>query len=364
MNDEQKLLGLIPAKSLECLDSEDNLFIQSFLDQQLDFPWQELGVYQKIASLLPLALQLEVPDQQLKDDVALKLIKLSEELKAERLKEEEEEIKTLNKLEEEEANDVAVNMESENISEEYEPVAQNDFSIEENPLVENFNLDEIELPEVDAPEPFTLTDVQEEELKDHTDLVAGQKELEIEKDLSEENDLSEGNKLTEEPATFSEPLSEEIKIDNTFEDEIISEQKIEDQITEEKTSDDESNLKENFTPNTIESPLEKERTEKTSKYAAFQDTKKKSLDEKMFRALQVDFEELKSGFDETEKRLTRNLLMAYIAIAVLLALLIFSFFKFTSDIKSLEGKVEELNKKVTSQLIDQKEIKTDFYYYS
>jgi hypothetical protein len=230
--------------------------------------------------------------------------------------------------------------------------------------MERFNLDDIELPDIESPEPFSLTDTQEGEIKDNTDLIAEQKDLEIDKDSYEEKDLLEDNRLTEEPFTSSESLPEEIKIETTFEEEILPEVKNEDESLEEEIVEEKSNLEEKIIPSMVESQLEKEYTEETSKYAKFQETKKKSLDEKMFRALQVDFEELKSGFDETEKRLTRNLLMAYIAIAILLALLIFSFFKFTSDIKSLEGKVEELNKKVTSQLINQKEIRTDFYYYS
>ncbi len=365
MSDEQKLLGLIPAKSLECLDIEDNLFIQSFIDQQLDFPWQELGIYQKIASLLPLALQLEIPDPQLKDAVALKLIKLSEELKAKKLKEEEEEIAALNKLEEESLSDVEEKDELEITAGEYEPVDQNEIPVEENHLMERFNLDDIELPDVDTPEPFSLTAPSEEEASiNAVDLVAGQEELEIKKDFSEETNLIEDNKLSEEPTIFSESLPNEVTIDNTFREEILSEQETEVPLTEEKIDDNKSSLNENKISDTVTPQYGSERTEELSKYAKFQETKKKSLDEKMFRALQEDLENLKSSYDETEKRLTRNLLMAYIAIAVLLALLIFSFFKFSSDIKSLEGKIEELNKKVTSQVIDKKDIKTDFYYYS
>lgn len=359
MSDEQKLLGLIPAKSLECLDIEDNLFIQSFIDQQKDFPWQELGVYQKIASLLPLALQLEVPDPQLKDSVALKLIKLSEELKAKKLKEEEEELAALNKLEEESKNNITENNKQEIPAGEYEPVDQIESQIEENNLMERINLEDIDLPEVETPEPFSLNTPSEEELKDNNDLFVGEKELEIEKDLSEENDLVEGNELTEKPGTFSENLPEEVAVNKNFNDEVLSQQETEDTVPEEKIFANDSVLKEEITSDTVDSTIESERPDKLSKYAKFQKTKKKSLDEKILRALQVDFESFKSGFEEAEKRLTRNLLMAYIAIAILLALLIFSFFKFSSDIKSLEDKMEKLNKRITSELINN-EIKTYF----
>jgi hypothetical protein len=64
----------------------------------------------------------------------------------------------------------------------------------------------------------------------------------------------------------------------------------------------------------------------------------------MFKALEQDFDTLKSNLAENEKRFTRNILMAYVAIAVLLALLIFSFFKFSSDVKSLENQIKDLKK--------------------
>jgi hypothetical protein len=89
------------------------------------------------------------------------------------------------------------------------------------------------------------------------------------------------------------------------------------------------------------------------------ETGKKSLNEKIFKALQQDFDTLKNYVDESEKKTTKNLLLAYVAIAILLALLIFAFFKFTADINSLEKKVEDLQKRVTSELIDDKKSNSD-----
>lgn len=81
MIDEQKVIGMLQAKALSCLDADENKELQDFIDEGHVFPWDELGKFQNVASLLPLALQLELPDAELKDRVALKLIKLSEQLR-------------------------------------------------------------------------------------------------------------------------------------------------------------------------------------------------------------------------------------------------------------------------------------------
>lgn len=63
MIDKQKIIGLIPAKAIGCLAAEDNLIIQTYIDEGNEFPWDELADYQYTVSLLPLALQLEIPEQ-------------------------------------------------------------------------------------------------------------------------------------------------------------------------------------------------------------------------------------------------------------------------------------------------------------
>mgnify|MGYP003451083704 FL=1 len=72
MIDEQKIIGMLQAKALGCIDVEDNRELQAFIDEGHVFPWDELGKFQNVAALLPLALQLELPDAELKDRVALK----------------------------------------------------------------------------------------------------------------------------------------------------------------------------------------------------------------------------------------------------------------------------------------------------
>ena len=89
MIDEQKIIGMLQAKALDSLDAEDNKAMHEFINEGHVFPWDELGHYQNVASLLPLALELEIPDTELKDRVALKLIELSEQLRIKKILEED-----------------------------------------------------------------------------------------------------------------------------------------------------------------------------------------------------------------------------------------------------------------------------------
>jgi cell division protein FtsL len=84
----------------------------------------------------------------------------------------------------------------------------------------------------------------------------------------------------------------------------------------------------------------------------------------MFKAIEQDFDSLKFQFEETERKTTRGLLIAYVIIAVLLALLIFSFFKFSSDINTLNNEVKDLKKKVSSSLYDEQKSNPDYHFFS
>lgn len=72
--------------SLGCLDKEDRKNLKEYIENGGDFNFQELGEYQNLVSLLPCILNIETPDPLLKDDVARKLYKLKDEIKAQRNK--------------------------------------------------------------------------------------------------------------------------------------------------------------------------------------------------------------------------------------------------------------------------------------
>jgi hypothetical protein len=407
MTDDQKILGMIPAKALGCLDDNDNLSIQSYIDEGSQFPWNELGVYQQIAALLPLSLQIETPDPQLKDNVALRLIKLTEELRAKELQEEEERLALQKAQEEEErlalqkAQEEEERLALQKAQEEEERLAlhkaqeeeerlalhkaqeeeerlalqkaqeeletpreeneqfgesmENSFPVEESETVQPFNLDDIELPENENPAPFSLTDPIEEEqsFSEETENL-----VPSESQLYEESTLADNIESTEDQ--FAETNSKEIEShedlpeENLVQEESISEEQLFDEPLEETQEQTTAPIiPQSELVDENESITEDDIKDNRSKYAKMQDTKKKTLDEKMYRALEVDLEEAISSFNRTEKKLTKNLLIAYIAIAVLFALLIFSFFKFTADINTLEN---EVKKKPTSQLIENKNI--------
>jgi hypothetical protein len=345
MTDEQKIIGLIPAKSLGCLSSEDESFFHSYIDQESSFPWDEFGKYQFIASLLPLALQLEIPEPQLKDTVALKLIKLSEEQRAKKIHEEAETLAT-NITEEQldHLNDDTVVSDN---------LIDDQLVAEDNETSTSFNLDDVELPEIDTPEPFSIPVPQNEE----QDLNNFPSEDQSEQLSNEESDIVEeqmaGNKLPD-----SEILEETTTVD-FGEDDLQLNQPEEEIVVGEQVDE----YAETVTPSTLQVE-DKRPVEEVSESIENIETPKKTLNEKIYRAIEEDFESLKSSVNETDRRLTKNLLMAYVAIAVLLALLIFSFFKFSSDIKSLENEIKDIKKNPTSELIDRYNFSSQFFFHS
>ena len=80
--DRKKAIDLIKAKTLGCLNKDENAELNEYMVSGEDFPWDVLGEYQNLTAMLPILLQLEVPDSELKDNVARKLYKILEELKA------------------------------------------------------------------------------------------------------------------------------------------------------------------------------------------------------------------------------------------------------------------------------------------
>jgi cell division protein FtsL len=67
------------AYALGCLSNSELKKLQDYLQTSTDFPWEELGEFQNIISLLPSILSSETPNPRLKDNVARKLYKLKKE---------------------------------------------------------------------------------------------------------------------------------------------------------------------------------------------------------------------------------------------------------------------------------------------
>ena len=75
---------LLQAKALGCLDPEEDVLITKLMKEDENFPWQELGHYQNLAAFLPTLLDIELPEPEVKDNVARKLYELGEKFKAEK----------------------------------------------------------------------------------------------------------------------------------------------------------------------------------------------------------------------------------------------------------------------------------------
>ncbi len=86
MIDNNEYIELLYAYSFGCLDAEDLTKLKSYLDSEGSFPWQELGEYQNLSSLLPSILAIETPAPEVKDTVARKLYRIRDEIKAKRAK--------------------------------------------------------------------------------------------------------------------------------------------------------------------------------------------------------------------------------------------------------------------------------------
>jgi hypothetical protein len=82
----ENINDLIYAYSLGCLDKEELERIKSLNDSNEELNFKELGEFQNLISLLPSTLTFENPDPQLKDNVAKKLYRLKDEIKAQRQK--------------------------------------------------------------------------------------------------------------------------------------------------------------------------------------------------------------------------------------------------------------------------------------
>jgi len=80
----ENINDLIYAYSLGCLDNEELQRLREPLDRGEDVNIKELGELQNLTSLLPSILKIANPDPQLKDNVAKKLYRLKDEIKAQR----------------------------------------------------------------------------------------------------------------------------------------------------------------------------------------------------------------------------------------------------------------------------------------
>jgi len=80
--EKKKIVDLIKLEVLGCINPKDSEALRSAKETEAEFPWKELGDYQNLAVLLPIALKLGFPTSELKDKVAMKLYEIRDEIKA------------------------------------------------------------------------------------------------------------------------------------------------------------------------------------------------------------------------------------------------------------------------------------------
>jgi len=375
MIDEQKIIGMIPAKALGCLDSEDNSTLQTYIDEGYPFKWDELGKYQNIAAMLPLALQLEIPEPRLKDNVALKLIELSEKLRSKKILEEEAN-NFSNSVEE------VIDDKSDDTKENID-INENDLLSKGNAPVEQFNLDDVKLP-VDDLTAYSIEEQFSSQENNIEEITSGNP---VEPLTDEFVGVNFGDTAIQETETQQEtyqyretestldqqvqygdivqenPTEHQVYLTEENNESVVENIEANELLVEESVKQDISNVNEEDISSTHDTD-DRKSFEDNSGVIKILDTSKKTLNEKIYKALEQDFDSLKFSVDEIERKNFRNLMLAYIAIAALLALLIFAFFKFTSDIKSLENEVKDMKKKVTSDLIYDKKLNADSFFRS
>jgi hypothetical protein len=121
-------MELLQAKALGCLDPEDDALLTKSMREDENFPWQELGHYQNLVAFLPTLLDIEVPEPEVKDNVARKLYELGEKIKAEK----EEKVKQ-NSITEETKLD---KIEEDGFILEEEPIEKDEIPIVEEDLID------------------------------------------------------------------------------------------------------------------------------------------------------------------------------------------------------------------------------------
>lgn len=89
---EIRVKDLLQAKALGCLDAEENATFLHLMEEDNEFPWEELGQYQNLVTLMPIVLDLEIPDLEIKNKVLAELpIQTEDDQTEEEVEEETEE---------------------------------------------------------------------------------------------------------------------------------------------------------------------------------------------------------------------------------------------------------------------------------
>jgi hypothetical protein len=80
-NEDQAIHEMIAAFAIGCMDKANYMQFKDYLSEGSELPKGELGELQNIISMIPIILDLETPNNTIKDKVAKRLIGMKEEIK-------------------------------------------------------------------------------------------------------------------------------------------------------------------------------------------------------------------------------------------------------------------------------------------
>lgn len=314
----------IQAAALGCLDGKDFDELKELLefDSELQF---DLAAYQTLCAMIPFSLDIINPGEIVKDNVALRLIKIEEELRAKR----EVELKSqLPEVKVEDTTDIIQELQT-------SETETKDFSQELNEESEIQSLEEqveIETPEVfeaPIPESYLAEDVTKTEdipnIPIEEEIIS---EEIFETEIAEPQTAQIDNNILEEK--YEENITSEIHKDELTEH-------IEDIKYDEPKPSEIKPVVESFSGQVrVEQP--------TFSESRFSDITSRTVAEKLQKSFQMDIEAIKRAVEKSEAKFFKGIITLIIICAVLLALSIFIYFKFTADIKKLELELEKVKK--------------------
>ncbi|WP_337865338.1 hypothetical protein [Ignavibacterium sp.] len=314
----------IQAAALGCLDRKDFDELKELLefDSELQF---ELAAYQTLCAMIPFSMDIINPGEIVKDNVALRLIKIEEELRAKREAELKSQLPeaivedTSDIIQELQANETEIKDLSQELNEGSEIQ-----SLEEQVEIETPEVFEAPIPESYLAEDVTKTEdipdipIEEEIISDEIfeNEIAEPQTTQIENNIAEET--PENNILSEIQKDDSTEHIEDIKYDEPKPSEIKP-------------------VVESFSGQVrVEQP--------TFSESRFSDITSRTVAEKLQKSFQMDIEAIKRAVEKSEAKFFKGIITLIIICAVLLALSIFIYFKFTADIKKLELELEKIKK--------------------
>ncbi|MCL6494031.1 MAG: hypothetical protein K6T54_04540 [Ignavibacterium sp.] len=315
----------LQAASLGCLDRKELDELRELLefDSELQF---ELAAYQTLCAMIPFSLEIVNPGEIVKDNVALRLIKIEEELRSKR----EAELKAqMPEVKVEDTSEIiqeiqTLGTQTEDLTQE---LAEESFvqAVEEQVEIETPEVFEAPIPESYLAEDITKT----EDIPD----------IPIEEEI-----ISEEIFETEVTEPRTESIDEEESVEEKFEEVATHEVPQEDSIAQiEDIKYEEPKQPEVKTVvETYSGQVKVEHQSYTE--SKISDITSRTVAEKLQKSFQMDIEAIKRAVEKSESKFFKGIISLIIICAILLAVSIFLFFKFTADVKKLEQEIEKLKK--------------------